>query len=194
MKRRLRLLVLLPAIASPLADCDRVQAGQRPASGPVLETSFEEASPGAFTQVETGAGLLTAAAGHAAIDSAHARSGRHCLHLLGGEDRRVELEPAVGEEKVSEITFWAERWTRRDPFVFRIESFANGAWREIYAGDDEIVIGGFRTKVRIPVGGRLERLRMTSTSPSGVLIDDLRLGRAAPMEIVSVTTVQEVIP
>lgn len=169
-------------------------ARQRVAPDALAETSFENLEPGPFTTVKTGAGKWTAQEGHAAIDAAHSKSGKQCLHIVGGERRRVLLEPETGGVAVSELTFWAERWTRRDPFLFRIESLRNGRWREIYSGDDEILVGAFKTRVRIPVNGRVDRLRMTCTSPSGILIDDLRLGRLAPMEIVSLTTEQPVTP
>lgn len=158
------------------------------------QTSFEEVAAGPFTSATTHVGEWTAESGHAVIDAAHRRTGKQCLHIRGGEARRVVLAPDTGGNEVSELTFWAERWTRRDPFVFRVESLEKGKWREIYAGDTEVVIGTFKTLVRIPIAGPVERLRFTCTSPSGVLIDDLRFGLHAPMEIISVTTEQPVAP
>lgn len=201
-------LTLLPFLIAPSAygaheslslnrvfsDLMVIQRDQPSRTWGLTQTGFEEVPPGPFTTLETTAGRLTAAEGHAVIDAGHRKSGQQCLHIVGGEERRVVFEPRTGDEEVSELTFWAERWTRREPFVFRIESFSEGTWREIYVGDDEIVTGTFKTHVRIPVSARIERLRLTCTSPSGVLVDDLRFGRSAPMEIVSAYTVQPVAP
>ena len=191
MKREAVSLWLL-LIVAPVGT-DRAAAFPRQAT-PLAKTSFEEVSAGPFTALATGAGRWIAEEGHTVIDAAHARTGRQCLHLVGGEQRRVSLEPSTGADPVSEISFWAERWTRRDPFVFRVEGLFRGTWRELYVGDEEIVIGGFKTHVRFPVSAPLERLRFTCTSPSGVLIDDLRFGRAAPMELVSATATRPVVP
>lgn len=158
------------------------------------ETSFEAAPAGELRERVDAAARWSAEPGHARIDDAHARTGEQCLHLLGGEARRVELVPQTGGAPASELRFWAERWTAREPFTFRIEALRSGAWSEIYAGDEAIAIGGFRTEVVVPLGDEVERLRFTCTSPSGVLVDDLRIGRAAPMEVTSVETAQPIAP
>lgn len=158
-----------------------------------VETSFENLPAGELNSAETEVGTWSAERGHVLIDDRHHRGGSQCLHLVGGEARQVVLEPkrVVAD---SELVFWAERWTRREPFVFRIEARAGREWREIYRGDDEIVIGTFKTRVRVPIDGVPGPLRFTCTSPSGVLIDDLRFAPAMPMKVASVTTTQAVAP
>jgi len=158
------------------------------------ETSFEAAPAGELLDLVDTAGSWNALPGHARIDDGHARSGEQCLHLLGGEDRRVELALDASGAPASELRFWAERWTARAPFEFRVEAQRGGEWREIYTGDDAVVIGGFSTEVVVALEGGTKRLRITCTSPSGVLIDDLRVGLAAPMEIVAVETAQPIAP
>jgi len=163
------------------------------AQQPSLSTGFDRAPAGELRSVETDAGRWTAEAGHAVIDAAHHRSGHQCLHIVGGKQRRVVFEPKAGES-LSELRFWAERWTRRAPFEFRVEQRRGGRWREIYRGDEQVVIGSFKTQVRVPLTGAPGKLRFTCTSPAGVLIDDVRLGRAAPMRVVSTTVTQPVVP
>ena len=160
----------------------------------VAKTSFEDLPGGEVTAISTAIGRWTADAGHAAIDPKRHRTGKQCLHIAGGKARRIVLEPKLGNARVHEITFWAERWTRRDPFEFRVEVLTAARWREVYRGDQAIAIGGFKTHVKIPISDRFEKLRFTCTSPAGVLIDDLRLGRATPMEVTSITTIQRVVP
>jgi sialidase-1 len=164
------------------------------ASAASTQDGFEGVTPGPLGSATTDLGRWKAAKGHATIDAAHAKSGSQCLHITGGDEHRVVLTREPGSADVSELSFWAERWTAREPFEFRVERYAKGKWREIYRGDDEVVIGGFKTHVRIPVDAAVDRLRMTCTSPSGVLIDDLRLGRLAPMELISVKGAQPVTP
>ncbi|MGY8770601.1 MAG: sulfatase-like hydrolase/transferase [Pirellulales bacterium] len=154
-----------------------------------LNTSFEECPVGAFTKVETSIGIFSAEKGHAEIDPAHRYSGKQCLHILGGEKRTVDL--TLNQQKVgSSLTFQAERWTRRSPFEFRIQQSADGKkWKEIYQGDKVIKIGGFLTKVTIPIDKQTTKLRFICTSPSssGILIDDLSLVPPTPQKILGVT-------
>lgn len=169
-------------------------AGTAAAQGPVLHTGFEGLPAGGFNSIETQAGRWSASKGHALIDTAHQRGGSQCLHIVGGEARQVILDLPTTEAPVDELTFWCERWTQRDPFEFRIERFAHGAWLEIYRGDKEVLIGTFKNYVRVPLSEAPSRLRFTCTSPAGILIDDLDLRRATPMRLASVTTTQPVVP
>ena len=139
-------------------------------------TSFEEATPGEFGRLKCDGLVWTSAPGHAEIDAEHAKSGRQCLRLLGGTDRSAVVT-LPGSDRPERLSFWAERWTRRPPFRFRVAAFRDDAWKEIYNGDEELVIGRFRTQVSIPLPPTTSRLRFTSTSPagSGVLLDDLRI-------------------
>jgi len=161
---------------------------------PSLETGFEEAPAGALLELEDAVGTWTAAPGHAEIDPHHARGGKQCLHLLGGEARTVELE--LGRRDLAVVSFWAERWTRRAPFEFTVEASRGGRWREVYDGSSTVAIGGFETHVRFAVDEGTRWLRFTCTSPeaSGILIDDLSLEEAKPMELVSVTCAEPVLP
>jgi arylsulfatase A-like enzyme len=138
-------------------------------------TSFEGAAAGPFETIETPLGIWTAAARHAAIDTAHANTGKCSLRLLGGQDRQVEL--ALAALANGRLVFEAERWTRRAPFRFRIEARVADEWQEIYNGDKQIKIGDFSTHVAVALPADSANLRFTCTSPpkSGLLIDDVRI-------------------
>lgn len=180
--RFLAVLVVLIAVASP----GRTRA-QAPAAS---STSFEEVATGTFTEIKTSIGTFTAAKGHAEVDDKHRHAGKQCLHIFGGEDRSVEFTPSKTQVPFGRLAFQAERWTRRDPFRFRIEMLADGKWSEIYNGDQHVVIGTFRTAVEIDLAeAKIERFRFTCTSPesSGLLIDDVELGAAIPQRIVAAT-------
>lgn len=143
----------------------------------IAGTSFEKAEAGPITVLRTEVGTWKALAGHAEIDKAHARTGRQSLHILGGENRRIELVPLEIDESRLSLSFWAERWTRREPFRCRVEALVGGTWQEIYSGDGRIRIGRFPSPVRIDLPESTQRLRWTLTTPakSGLLLDDLKL-------------------
>ena len=164
--------------------------------GTVLATSYEEVPAGAFTQLEGAGGIWRAPEGHAIIHGAHQKTGEQSLRILGGQERGVEFELGVDEVPAGVASFWAERWTSRGPFEFRVLGQINGQWRELYNGDDEIAVGGFNTHVKFALPAGTTRLRFMATTPdeSGVMIDDLRIGEAIPMRIVSVDTQQPVSP
>ncbi len=139
-------------------------------------TSFEKAKAGSFDQLKTTIGTWKSEAGKVLIDNKHSKTGKHCLQLTGGEKSRVSLEVAGTLQVPGELTFWAERWTSRAPFSFRIAADRGKGWQEIYDGDKKIRVGRAflnHVKVGLPVGSK--RLQFSCTSPpnTGILIDDL---------------------
>jgi sialidase-1 len=158
--------------------------------------SFEEFKVGALTSFESVDGMWTAGEGHAEIDGVHSKSGRKSLRLLGGEGHAVEFGFKAALKEALVLSFWAERWTSRSPFQFRIAAKQSEQWSEIYNGDGSIKVGGFKTLVKVPLPEGVEGLRFMATTPtrSGVMIDDLLLEKVQPMVIEKVTTFQPVIP
>lgn len=157
---------------------------------------FEGLPTGGFKVLKSDLGEWSGADGHAEVHGAHAKGGKKSLRLLGGNDHSVELKLAQVPKDNVVLSFWAERWTSRAPFKFRIEEKRGGNWSEIYNGDKKIKVGGFLTLVELPIKSGSEGLRFISTSPSksGVMIDDLLLEKVQPMVVEKVTTVQPVIP
>ncbi|MFT7617598.1 MAG: sialidase-1 [Planctomycetota bacterium] len=162
-----------------------------------MRTSYEDVKPTSVKILKTEIGTWTADAGHARIDGKHARTGSHCLQILGGKKKSVEFTPAKHLLPMGEITFFAERWTRRSPFEFSVEKLSKGVWTRLYSGDATITIGGFNTEVRVIVGDEnVERLRFQCTSPqgTGILIDDMTFGAAIPQAIVTATVIPFTLP
>jgi sialidase-1 len=153
-------------------------------------TSFEKARAGQFDKLETPIGTWTPSDGRTIVDAAHARTGKHCLQLTGGAKTAVTLAIADGVETAGDLTFRAERWTKREPFSFRIEKNSGDGWKEIFNGDKAVVVGReFLSRVKVPLrDGSIRQLRFTCTSPpnTGILIDDIRLSKLFPMRVVSV--------
>jgi sialidase-1 len=195
-----RLAVLLVALFSALAVSQPAWAqgghGADATRGVVWAEDFEAAPTGALHRLETSVGTWSAPEGQATVHGEHRRSGARSLRLLGGEDRRVELQLPEISDKALELSFWAERWTARGPFVFRVLGEVDGQWQELYNGDERIKVGGFDTLVRVALPAGVQKLRMVSTSPagSGVMLDDLRVHEPVPMQIESITTEQPVYP
>ena len=159
---------------------------------------FEKMKPGPFTELKTTIGIWKRTAGATLINNKHARTGQQCLQLAGGASTRVTLDLIPDADTSGELAFWAERWTKRAPFSFRIEQSAGNGWREIYNGDDKIRVGrAFLSQVRVPLGdAAIRRLRFTVESPpgTGILIDDLRLAPAQPQKIVQVEALPLTLP
>ncbi|XAL98876.1 exo-alpha-sialidase [Phycisphaeraceae bacterium D3-23] len=195
-----RTMTLALVMTWTLTACSLAHSAQaqdpEPGDGTLLETGFEDVAAGAITELEGAGGTWRAPTGHAAIHTDHQKSGRQSLRILGGAERGVEF--AIGLEEVpgSVVSFWAERWTSRGPFEFRVHGRINGRWRELFNGDAEVAVGGFNTHVQFAVPAGTDRLRFIATTPdnSGVMIDDLRIGDLIPMRIKSVNTLQPVSP
>ncbi|MFT4550345.1 MAG: sialidase-1, partial [Verrucomicrobiales bacterium] len=126
------------------------------------------------------------------LDKKLARSGGQCVHLLGD----VEFTPEKIEPN-SKLEFWAERWTSRSPFSFRVEAKIGDDWKEIHSGDKTTKVGrGFTNHIVIPIPTGSTSLRFKSTAPksTGVLIDDLTIAPSKPMKLLGVNDTAQVNP
>ena len=160
-------------------------------------TSFETVPAGSFDSLETEIGTWRAGEGVSLVDDKHAKTGRQCLQLAGGETTQLTLEIRDGLEANSLLAFWAERWTSRRRFSFRIEKQTPQGWREIYNGDSQVRVGrAFLTQVKTPLGEAAQVLRFSVTSPpdTGILIDDVRLERPSPMRVGEIAVDQPTTP
>lgn len=162
-----------------------------------LTSGFERATPGNFDSVSTGLGEWKSIHGRSIIDDQHAKTGKQCLRLAGPRSV-VELEVAGEVPPGHQLAFAAERWTSRGPFSFRIEKRTGATWTEIYIGDGQIRVGRpFLSNVIVPLGDSVtSHLRFTVTSPpdTGILIDDVRIGKARLQEISHVSVVPTTFP
>jgi len=158
--------------------------------------SFEKFSVGELTRYKTAEGRWAADKGHAAIHLGNSRNGKQSLRIMAGSNRQVQLHLAKPAAASTLLTFWAERWTKRAPFEFRIHAKSGSGWKQIYMGDRAIKVGGFHTQVEVNLPANTTVLRFTSATPkgSGVLIDDVSIAPAKPMKVTHVTTEQPVIP
>ncbi|MCB1131165.1 MAG: hypothetical protein KDN05_08550, partial [Verrucomicrobiae bacterium] len=159
--------------------------------------SFEDVPAGGFESIATTSGTWTAAAGHAEVHAGHAKEGRQSIRLVGGGEKSMELRLPQPLAKPGRLTFWAERWTSRGPFVFRIDAAgASGGFEEVWNGDAVVKVGGFHTKVEVPMEKGVSRLRFRCTAPekSGVMLDLMEIAEEKPMRLVEVDVSQPVVP
>lgn len=147
--------------------------------------SFESSPAGAVSEFPTEYGALSAAPGNATVLSKLARTGKRTLHLTGGKDRVVVLTLNQALPDESQLSFWAERWTAKGPFEFRIIAQTQSG-DKVVVKENKIATGGYNTQVMasIPAGTTVVRLECTSAEAGGVLIDDLEL-YTGPMQLVS---------
>ena len=192
-------LLLLLAIAQCYPGTTGLaQSRQKPATANPASATFEQAKSGRFKTLKTSLGTWTPTVGTTIIDNKHAKTGKHCLQLTGGKKTSVTLKIARRLESPSDLTFWAERWTSRRPFSFRIEQNSGSGWKELFNGDKDIRVGRpFLSFVRVSLDDLdIRQLRFSVTSPpdTGILIDDVRITVARPHKILSVQTVPLSIP
>ena len=155
--------------------------------------TFDSLEPQAVRELTIQHGELRADEGHAEIIRGKGRSGNQCLKIVGGSARSVEWHLGAAQTQTSSVEFWAERWTRAAPFAFHLEAQRGKNWEKIGVNDD-IVIGGFLTKVRFPLPAGISALRFVCTSKAGLLLDDLSWQPDAPMRVTGVTGITPVIP
>jgi len=158
--------------------------------------AFESASPGPFTSLDGGVGRWSAEAGHAGVHGGRAKTGNRSLRIAGEGERSAVLTLNAAAEEGTQLSFHAERWTRRDPFQFRIDAKSTGEWQEIHNGDAEVEVGSFPTELRIslPAGTREVRFRAQAPPEAGILLDDFLIHRPGPATATRVETVQPVCP
>jgi len=175
-----------------------VDAGPDQSPDSASAVSFEEAAPGPFAELTTTLGTWAPESGRTIVDNRHARTGQRCLQLTGGEKTSVILRIADSVDTTGLLSFWAERWTVRKPFSFRIEKLTGDSWQEVYNGDGTVRVGrAFLNHIRLPLAdGGIRQLRFTCSSPpnTGILIDDIRIAPARPQKIVSVKVVAVSVP
>ena len=147
---------------------------------------FEVVSVGAFTQINTSYGALTARAGHAEINRGHGRVSAQALRLLGGKDHSATLQLVKPLEAETAGQCWVERWTRRNPFSFRILAVTPGGEKEVLKLTKSGV-GGYHNHLKwtMPAGTTALRFEADTPEGGGVLMDDLSL-MVGPMVVKSV--------
>lgn len=145
---------------------------------------FESSPPGDFTELTAGELRYVITEGEGAINTQHADFGDRCLWLKGGARTVAEVH-FPGESAPYSIQFWVERWTARSPFLFQIEAQRDGAWQALADYSGRARVGGFRMQVYevLPEDATALRLIVQSPAETGVLIDEVRLGSRAPMQL-----------
>ncbi len=138
--------------------------------------SFDKLPVGAFTSHSTVYGILNAAEGNAEINGNHGRNSAAALRLLGGMNRSVTLQFTKVLEAQTPGSCWIERWTRRNPFSFRIIAITPTGEEQV-AKSENIGVGGYHTQLKwiMPAGTRGLRFESDAPEGGGVLIDDLAL-------------------
>ncbi len=166
--------------------------------GSAAVSSFEGLPGGQFTEIKTAVGTWTPHEGQPSIDPRRGYTGDQCLHIAGAKSSSVILTLPEDIDTSGSLSFRAERWTKRDPFSFRIEMHAADGWKELFNGDDQIKVGrSFLSHVRIPLSDQsIRQLKFIVQSPqnSGILIDDVRIAAPQPQRITNVELVPLTLP
>ncbi len=154
---------------------------------------FESFPAGPVGKSPSALGTFVAGDGHAEIIAGKGLNGGKALRIHGGTNRTVTIDLAAVSGTPRLLSFHAERWTARGSFDLSIEANTGSSWSLLKRGPG-VKVGGYHTHLSIEVPARAKSLRITCTSEAGVLIDDLALNRAGPMEITGITARHPVIP
>ncbi len=161
-----------------------------------VETTFKEFHPGVFEEIKSASGVWNVLSGQAEISAAYSHSETHCLHLMGGAETRVLFKPATREG--TRMTFYAERWTSRTPFQFKVEGWQDGRWVTLYEGSESIRVGArflSRVDIELPQPPPEKYLFICSAPDNtGLLIDDLTIKTPVDMHLESVLAYQWRVP
>lgn len=176
----MRILIII-ALSSLLVSLTAGASGRE-----LYNTSFEEFNLGELKQ-QAESEVIWKSKGKSEITSKFHHTGTRALHLQGGDENILELEIQDEAQNVKAINFMAERWTRNGPFKFRVQAKMGGQWKEISNLDRVIQTGArFRSNItlEIPEDTQVSGLRLVCTAPegTGILLDDFRLLRDAPVE------------
>lgn len=165
-----------------------------PSSSLAVE-SFEKAAQGQFTSLNTEYGTLTAPAGATEIIG-KSKSGERSLRLMGGNSKSAELQLATSPKTEVQLSAWAERWSSKTPFSFKITAFGPYGEKEIYDGTTTLKTGGFNTKIETKLPANTKSVRFTSDTAdgTGVMIDDLYIVPSIPMKVEKVSSSTAVLP
>ena len=144
--------------------------------GVALATEGFETSPaGAVAGLGSAYGAVSATAGHAAILESNARTGRKAMRIMGGKDKAVLLTLTEELKNGGQLGFWAERWTSKGPFDFRVLAVTPKG--DVYLKPTGQAVTGKYSElmVTLPSGTTAVRFVCSSAEAGGMLVDDLEL-------------------
>ena len=142
---------------------------------------FEKFTPGAVTGGASEYGKLSAE--NAEIMD-KGRSGQRSLRLKGGtSSATISFKSAL--EKESSFSFWAERWSGKEPFNVNVLAVTSSGEQTVTTMEAKTPTGGgFCNKVtgKLPAGTK--GLKITSETPegTGLILDDLMV-ISGPMKV-----------
>lgn len=159
----------------------------------VYKTGFESFDNAMVKDIATSDVRWFAADNMAEVtDKPKSRTGKF-MRIFPGENKSVTMELSSPEHIVS-LSFKARAYNLPN-FKFRVETFSNNNWIEIYNGDEEVVAKNDTVSVKIEVDRRVTKFRFKASSKEmGVFIDDLVVYREAISNIKAMTSRQPLLP
>lgn len=150
---------------------------------PLYHTSFEKEPAGRITEFGQDDSVSWTATGKAEITKKFSKNGLQSLHLHGGTKQVYTLDISGDSQNARGISFWAERWTNKGGFDFKIEATIDGSTKELIDLSELIEAGArFKSHIRLatPESGKLSQLKLILSSSKGLLLDDFQLLAETP--------------
>lgn len=173
----------MKASALSLIVLSAIYSGSPVAAQPLYRTSFEKEPSGNISKFGDPNSVSWNAMGKAEITKKFSKTGLQSLHIHGETKQIYTLDISGDTQNARGISFWAERWSNKGAFDFRIEGTIDGSTKELIDLSQLIEAGKrFRShiKLAIPGEGKISQLKFILSSEKGVLIDDFQLLAEAP--------------
>jgi sialidase-1 len=163
----------------------------------VAHVDFNNFDPGAFSSIQIENYSLHSKNGEDRILEAGGRISSQCLLITGGEDHVVTLELIDKDKSIGYISLKGQLLSNEGPFKFKIESYSEQEWKEIFQADSEFATRKFSTNIYVPITRKdVSKIRFRCTTPSngGLLLDEIVILDPSPMKIKEVSVKDRNVP
>lgn len=144
--------------------------------------SFESSKKGVSSELNTEYGELKGAKMEIL---GKGKTGKQSLRIFGDSEQPLELVFKKALPSEMNLSFWAERWSSKSPFSFKVFAVSPSGSKELYDGKSAVKVGGFSAfvELRLPKGATAVRFEVKAPAQAGVMIDDLSVMPLVPMTL-----------
>jgi sialidase-1 len=169
-----------------MSSCHQLVAERNQSSPVIVDVDFNHLQTGSFSTLNFKNLIIRSKNGEDRILGKGGRIQSQCLFITGGEDHLLEFNVINDQIPIQHISFSGQRLSSEMPFEISIEVLVKNEWHEIFNDVSLFKIGSFsdRIYISIPHDDVLKfRIRCSSPSNGGLLLDDLVLLDNSSMEI-----------
>ena len=169
--------------------CQQIHAQGSQKRSLIANIDFDNQPSGAFSTLDLGRVIIKSESGEDRILGKGGRIHSQCLFITGGEDHILEFSLEDNDSPIHHISFRGQKLSSEEPFEFILEAYANDGWHKIYSEDSIFTTERFSDVIYISVPYTdvvKFRIRCSSPSNAGLLLDDIVLLDNSSMKITGV--------